>query len=270
MLPLAVFSSVGLIAVAVSVISPNTRHNAFNLALALACLGTLAMVLFTVIEVVTDSYKLGSVVSIAAFLIFSAAIFVFFNGVPSRSSTGEYSSMSVPVERSSGNQRAKAAVELQKLSALHYLGLAGAVVLLAGTFAPVVSVPIIGSMHLFSSGVASDAVYLAAISIVTVVLVFLRKLEWLPLLGAAALGLVIYFLSGTLRGLNLAQTTQAEQITPQEDPWGIAAGIGALFDEAFRFRLGWGWVPLFAGALLILGVGVTAWRQSQKVRKTLG
>jgi hypothetical protein len=131
------------------------------------------------------------------------------------------------------------------------LGLIGAALVAVGLFTPIVTVPILGNVNLFSNGtnlIGIDLLVLAAIAAVLATKNRLRDLIW-P--GIAASGILLYEF-GSLQ-YRLAQMRESLNKDLQGNPFaGLAQGA------ANAIQIQWGWLILAAGAGLLLHVGLSS------------
>lgn len=117
------------------------------------------------------------------------------------------------------------------------LGLIGAVLLLIGAFAPVVSVPIIGSVNLTQG---TDGYIIVGLAVVSGILILLNKVKWLWGTGLLSLGVII------VNFINI------------KSKLGGIAGQGGEFGEAMMksVSMQWGWILLVVGAILLIVAAV--------------
>jgi HEAT repeat protein len=132
------------------------------------------------------------------------------------------------------------------------VGLAGAALLAAGVFAPLLDVPLGESVSYFQSG-RWEAVLLLLLAAATAGLSLLRWHRGLWLTGLAAFAVVTVTFTRLLAALvELLRTFEG---TP-------GAELGGVMDLV---QLRWGWAVLLAGALVIVAAAVTA-----EVRRSVG
>lgn len=113
------------------------------------------------------------------------------------------------------------------------LGLIGVGLLLIGAFAPVVSVPIIGSVNLTQG---TDGYIIVGLAVVSGILILLNKVKWLWGTGLLSLGVII------VNFINI------------KSKLGEMAGRGGEFGEAMMksISMQWGWILLVVGAILLI------------------
>ena len=106
-------------------------------------------------------------------------------------------------------------------------GLVGSGLLILGTFLPLVSVPIIGSINYFANG-QGDGVFIIGFGALAIVFTLIKryKLLWIPAI------------------LSIAQLIYA-LITFAQKMSGGSSGI-------FSISMEWGWLVLFAGGILLV------------------
>ena len=109
-------------------------------------------------------------------------------------------------------------------------GLIGSFLLAAGAFSPAVSMPLAGSVNLIGAG-DRDGVILLGLAFLSVLFAFTAR-NWLIFTGLCS----VAFLA--LKFLDFKRLTQASDFA----------------------ELGWGWIPMVGGSILILISGVKAVR----------
>src|SRR5689334_9074481 len=137
------------------------------------------------------------------------------------------------------------------------LGFAGAALLAAGLFTPIMTVPILGTMNLFNNGtnlIGIDLLVLAAVAAVLAARGRLRDLIW-PGIGAAG---VLLYEFGSLQ-FRLAQMREALSKDLQGNPF-----AGLAQSAAGAIQLQWGWLVLAAAAGVLVYAGATAPRGEEE------
>lgn len=127
------------------------------------------------------------------------------------------------------------------------LAFIGAAILTFGTFVPIVSLPIVGSVNYFANG-EGDGVLLVALAGVTAILAFLNQTRHVLWTGMAAAALLAWAL---LRFANLKSEMQAkmdEELAGNPFRGLAEAAMGSV-------QLQWGWIVLVAGAGTIIYAG---------------
>ncbi|WOE40695.1 zinc ribbon domain-containing protein [Acinetobacter chinensis] len=124
------------------------------------------------------------------------------------------------------------------------IGLSGGVVLLLGIFLPVMSVPIMGSVSVFSSG-RVDGYVLLGLAIVSLILAFINNLKALRITGGAALLMVVFSFIYILFKLNSLKSDVADKL--KDNPFG---GMAEAMMNTVQIQ--YGWVFLFVGSLLLV------------------
>lgn len=127
------------------------------------------------------------------------------------------------------------------------IAFAGAALLLLGLFAPIVTMPIIGTINLFGNGGNPTALALLVLSIVGAALAAKDRKADVLWVGAAACGIVIYSFGRLQYGMAQMRESLSELA---DNPFGGLAA-GALQ----TVQIQWGWVVLAAGAGLLLYAG---------------
>jgi tetratricopeptide (TPR) repeat protein len=135
------------------------------------------------------------------------------------------------------------------------LGICGVALLLIGTFLPIVSVPVIGSVNYFRGG-QGDGIFILIIVVLASFFIYRRLYRWLlfPGLGSLALLLYGYFHLNRIVGeikyqMNAGLTQLADN--PMKDT--VAEMANAAIDS---IQLQWGWGVLLLGALLLIVAGM--------------
>jgi len=81
----------------------------------------------------------------------------------------------------------------------HSLGLIGSVALILGVFAPILSLPIVGSVNYFSNG-SGDGTIVLLVALISLLLTLRRRYEWLLTTGIASLATLLFtFLNVRMR-----------------------------------------------------------------------
>jgi uncharacterized protein YjbI with pentapeptide repeats/type II secretory pathway pseudopilin PulG len=124
------------------------------------------------------------------------------------------------------------------------LGILGSILLFLGTFAPVVSFPIIGSINFLKNGTGDGAI-LIALSIASVFLILRRMYQWVWLSGLGALAII------SLNFIFLQVKLSEIQLRMQNELAGNPfRGIADLAVQSIRLE--WGWAILLIGSGLII------------------
>lgn len=122
------------------------------------------------------------------------------------------------------------------------LGILGSVLLFLGTFAPIVSVPIIGSISFLKNG-SGDGLILIALAIASVLLVLRRKYQWVWLSGLGALAVIVF--NFIFLQIKLYEIQVRMQNELADNPF---KGIADLAVQSIRLEWGWG--------ILLIGTGL--------------
>ncbi|MBM3300568.1 MAG: hypothetical protein FJY85_11495 [Deltaproteobacteria bacterium] len=154
----------------------------------------------------------------------------------------------------------------------------GAVFLLIGVFAPIVSVPGLGSLNYFqvgsvTKGLAVCGHMLVALAVISLGLVILGKQVWLWLPGLGSLVLFLYTYA-RYRGLTRDLSIRVQYLTSSlesglavqpgtAEPPGVSGSLGdqTLSRLPDLVRLDWGWGLLIVGATLLLTAAVLRTRK---------
>ena len=124
------------------------------------------------------------------------------------------------------------------------VGLAGGVVLLLGVFLPIVSMPIAGSISVFSSG-RIDGYVLLGLTIISLILAFMNNLKPLQITGGLSLLIVVIDFIYLLYKLNSIKGDMSDKL--KDNPFG---GMAEAMMSTVQIQ--YGWVFLFIGSLLLV------------------
>ncbi|ATO20610.1 zinc ribbon domain-containing protein [Acinetobacter sp. LoGeW2-3] len=128
-------------------------------------------------------------------------------------------------------------------------GLVGGVVLLLGIFLPIVSMPIVGSISVFSSGRA-DGYVLLGLSIVSLILAFINNIKPLRVTGGISLLIVVIDFIYLLYKLNSIKGDVVDKL--EGNPF---SGMAEAMMSTVQIQ--YGWVFLFIGSLLLVYAAFT-------------
>src|SRR5207302_3035134 len=124
------------------------------------------------------------------------------------------------------------------------VGLLGSLLLFLGVFAPIVSVPIIGSQNYFQNG-SGDGVVIAILALLSVVTVCTRRYRALWWTGLASLGVLVFtFVTFQMK---LSQLKQQMNTELADNPFKGLADVAVQ-----SVQLQWGWAILVVGVVLVL------------------
>ncbi len=126
------------------------------------------------------------------------------------------------------------------------VGLAGGVILLLGVFLPIVSMPITGSISVFSSG-RVDGYILLVLAIISLILAFINNVKPLRITGGVSLLIVIVDFIYLLYTLNSIKGDVSDKL--KGNPFG---GMADAMMSTIQIQ--YGWVFLFIGSLLLVYV----------------
>jgi hypothetical protein len=135
-------------------------------------------------------------------------------------------------------------IERGKMNTQKILGLSGSATLALGAFAPIVSLPIVGSINYFNNG-QGDGVFIVLLAVVAAVLTFFGQYKFLWIPGASSLVLLLITLTRFVQVVNDAQSELTDSLAG--NPFaGLAEGLMA------SVQLQWGWMLLFLGSTAIV------------------
>ena len=126
------------------------------------------------------------------------------------------------------------------------VGLAGGVILLLGVFLPIVSMPIAGSISVFSSG-RVDGYILLGLAIISLILAFINNIKPLRITGGISLLIVVIDFIYLLYKLNSIKGDVSDKL--KGNPFG---GMAEAMMSTVQIQ--YGWVFLFIGSLLLVYV----------------
>ena len=126
------------------------------------------------------------------------------------------------------------------------VGFAGGVILLLGVFLPIVSMPIAGSISVFSSG-RIDGYVLLGLAIVSLILAFINNIKSLRITGGVSLLIVVIDFIYLLYKLNSIKGDVSDKL--KGNPFG---GMAEAMINTVQIQ--YGWVFLFIGSLLLVYV----------------
>lgn len=125
----------------------------------------------------------------------------------------------------------------------------GSAVLMAiGCFAPIFSAPVVGAVNYIGQG-NRDGVIVLGMALLGVALAFAGWVRWLILTGGVALAVSVFDLVALTR--HFSRATGDLEASAVGNPFG---GIAVAMAQSFQIQ--WGWIPLIAGAALMIAVGV--------------
>ena len=131
-----------------------------------------------------------------------------------------------------------------KLNLRQLLGFGGALLLFIGVFTPIVSVPMMGNISYFNNG-KGDGVILLILSILSIVILLLKKNSWLWATGCGSVSLLLFTFVNFHLKMSEAKASLDSQL--EGNPF------RSLADVAMQaVQLQWGWGILLIGSTLIL------------------
>ena len=136
-----------------------------------------------------------------------------------------------------------------KTSRKQLFGIAGSVLLFLGVFAPIISVPIVGSLNYFQNG-KGDGVIVLVFAIISIGLVLARKYGGLWITGFGSLTVMLFtFVNFQIR-LSEMKTNMERELAG--NPF---RGIADVAMQSIQLQ--WGWVVLIIGACLLIAAAAT-------------
>jgi hypothetical protein len=128
------------------------------------------------------------------------------------------------------------------------LGAVGAVMLGLGVFAPIITIPIVGTLNYFANG-RGDGVVLLLLAIISGLLITANRLHWLFTTGCVSL----MFLIAAFLNLDARLTETRTELSRdlRDNPF------GGLAETAFAgVQIQWGWAVLVVGAGLLVAAAL--------------
>lgn len=128
------------------------------------------------------------------------------------------------------------------------IGLSGAVILFAGVFCPIISMPIMGSMNYFQNGKADGVIVIIAAAMAGL-LCLAGKYRWLllPGIGSAVTTAITYYNFSS-------KMSEAKEKFNSELFNNFFKGLADAAFQSVQFQ--WGWAILILGAALIIAAGL--------------
>lgn len=124
------------------------------------------------------------------------------------------------------------------------IGFMGCLILVIGVFAPLVRLPLIGSINYFRNG-TGDGVLILALVAVSLILLLFREYRWLWITGLTSLGIISYAFISIITTIFKARDALESELS--ED---IFSELANVLMEVVQVE--WGWIALFFGTGLIL------------------
>jgi hypothetical protein len=129
-------------------------------------------------------------------------------------------------------------------SRVRAFGLSGAALLAVGVFAPILRVPVVGSINYFRNG-SGDGTILLVVALAAALATLLKRTYWLLPLGVTSLALL------TVVWLTLRQTISETQRSMDRDLEGNPfRGIADAMSQSVQLE--WGWAIMVGGAALLI------------------
>lgn len=131
---------------------------------------------------------------------------------------------------------------MDNISSRVAFGLVGSLLLLAGLFTPLLSIPIVGS--LFYMRIGQEAYLLLVLALASFWLVLAQRRRSLLAVASVTLALTLLRLMTTQNGLSKMKAEMAVDL--KDNPF---AGLAEL--AASSVHLEWGWVVMIAGSVVL-------------------
>ena len=137
------------------------------------------------------------------------------------------------------------------------LGLIGSVLLLAGLFLPLFSVPLLGAITYYSNA-QTQALMIGALALVSAGLAAAGHVRWLLATGLGALGV--------MAATYMRSRAALERMRDDLGGDGFEGEIlRALADRAAdAVKVEWGWAVLILGAFMVIVAGALGWRGERR------
>ncbi len=120
----------------------------------------------------------------------------------------------------------------------------GCFVLTIGVFAPLVSMPFMGSLNYFKNG-RGDGVFVLVLAGLSLIAALCRRYGWLWLTGLGSLGMLTFTFFNFQDGMSEMKAKMARDL--EGNPF---RGFGDLAVESIQMQ--WGWAVLLAGGIMLL------------------
>lgn len=120
------------------------------------------------------------------------------------------------------------------------LGLIGSITLFIGVFAPIVSMPIVGSINYFQNG-KGDGVIVLIFALISFVIVLTKKYTWLWLTGLGSIGAMLFTFVRFQSKISELKSNMNSQLAGNPFRGFADAAINSI-------QLQWGWALLIVGA----------------------
>ncbi|MEF9956548.1 MAG: hypothetical protein RSA22_11555 [Acinetobacter sp.] len=131
-----------------------------------------------------------------------------------------------------------------EISKQQLVGFVGALVLLIAVFMPVISVPILGNINLINNG-KGDGYIICGLAILSIILVFFKKIRLLWLTSGLSLIIVIYYFYKITSKISETKAELAKHL--KGNPFG---GLAEAMMSSVQLQFGW--VFLFLGCIILL------------------
>lgn len=133
------------------------------------------------------------------------------------------------------------------------LGMVGSIVLFLGVFAPILRIPIMGSLNYFQNG-QGDGTIIICLAVVSLVLILLKKCRGLWFTGLGSLGVLAFtFINFHVR---MSETKSGLQAEMGDNPFGF---LGELALESVQLE--WGWAVLILGGAMVTSAAAVNMRK---------
>ncbi|MBM4026326.1 MAG: hypothetical protein FJ280_13130 [Planctomycetes bacterium] len=124
------------------------------------------------------------------------------------------------------------------------LAIIGCFVLFVGVFAPLISIPIMGSMNYFQNG-RGDGIIVMGFAVVSLAAALARRFKWLWLTGVGSLGMLGFTLFNFQYRFSKMKAEMNKGL--EDNPF---RGLADLAVQSVQMQ--WGWAVLLVGGVMLL------------------
>ena len=142
------------------------------------------------------------------------------------------------------------------------IAIVGAILLFLGVFAPIFSVPLLGTINYFQNG-KGDGVIVLVLAIVSVALALVKLYKGLLLTGGGTIAILVFTLFNFQSKMSDLRSSMEKELAG--NPF---AGFGQAALNSIQLQ--WGWAVLFVGACLVITAGLMRAELSSTVAEANG